>query len=806
MTSIIEVLQDRFDVNFNYASALVEGIELAPPTEDLDLAQTLAYLNTNCPLDFELLSDTFVSVKEKLVTICGVVKDRDTKEVLPFVAVQHLDQGTLADEEGKFKLEEIRRGDVIEIRLMGYKPFAIVIKDVNDTSCKTYLLTPYQEELSEVTVVDYLVRGMDQLENGAVSIDLDRFKILPGLVEDDVLQSVQALPGIISIDETVSNLNIRGGSNDQNLISWDGIKMYQSGHFFGLISMYNPDITQKVILQKNGSRASDTDGVSGSIFMKTEEYLNTKLKGSVGVNLIDTNAYIDAPLGKRASLQVAARKALSDFLETPTYARYFDRIVQETEITQNAINVTNSDISFDFYDASMRLLYQPSFKDRIRANFMYTSNAVVFDETAEVMGELEVRQSDLSQTTLAAGLTHQREWTKNFTSELAIHNTIYSLKSTNADILLDQRFVQENKVEESALKVKTTNKLTQQLTLTSGYDLIETKITNIDDVDNPLFVEIDGRVLRTHAGYTELGMTSSEKRTNLILGLRYNYLERFKKHLWEPRLSFNHNFWEHFSVELLGEFKHQGTSQIINFQNDFLGIERRRWQLSNDDDIPVITSQQGSLGLTFNDKGWLVSAVGFYKDIQGITSQSQGFQNQFEFSRAPGNYDAHGAELLFRRQFRNNSIWASYSYLRSRYSFEELQDGPFTSNYDVTHALTVGTNYSIGKLLLAGGLNWRRGRPLTLPIPEDPVVDGDINFGPPNSEREEEYLRVDISGKYEFDWGKKRRIQVGLAIWNVLDRRNNLNTFYRPNALGEAQAFMQNSLAITPNASIRMIF
>ena len=60
-----------------------------------------------------------------------------------------------------------------------------------------------------------------------------------------------------------------------------------------------------------------------------------------------------------------------------------------------------------------------------------------------------------------------------------------------------------------------------------------------------------------------------------------------------------------FSVEVLGEFKHQNVSQIINFQNDFLGIEKRRWQLSDNDSIPIIRSKQASVGFTYKKKQWL---------------------------------------------------------------------------------------------------------------------------------------------------------------------------------------------------------
>mgnify|MGYP003706989299 FL=1 len=90
--------------------------------------------------------------------------------------------------------------------------------------------------LEEITVSDFLTKGISIKPHGNTQIKPQGFGILPGLIEPDVLQTIQTLPGVESADERISNLNIRGGTNDQNLILWDGIKMYQSGHFFGLIS------------------------------------------------------------------------------------------------------------------------------------------------------------------------------------------------------------------------------------------------------------------------------------------------------------------------------------------------------------------------------------------------------------------------------------------------------------------------------------------------------------------------------------------------------------------------------------------
>ena len=806
LTTILERLQQRFGVQFNYASHLVEGVTVDEPSQTFTLKESLRHLRDRTQLSFVIVTDNTISIKVKKIRLCGYFKDKDTGEPLPYVAIQNGSQGVIANENGYFEFKGLQQKDIIQIQHLGYKPIKREVRYFNTSDCATLYLAPNQERLAEVTVFDFLVRGIDKLDNGSIELDLDRFSILPGLVEDDVLLSVQALPGIQSIDETVSNINIRGGSHDQNLITWDGIKMYQSGHFFGLISMYNPQITQKVELRKNGSSASETDGVSGTIAMKTNDYLNSGLKGSIGINLIDANGFIDTPIGEKASLQIAARKSISNFIETPTYAQYFDRIAQNTEIEQNAAAVSSSDIAFDFYDTSFRLLFHPSSKDRFRVNFIHTANEVVFNELGQVSGVDQVRESNLDQTTIAAGMDYKRNWNQKFGTELSVYNMDYGLQAVNANILQDQRFLQENKVSETSIRLKALNRITQYLNWIAGYHFVETKVTNLDDVDDPLFVRLEGEVLRTHAIFTEIDLSSKNDATQLNLGVRFNYLDDFQKQIWEPRLSFNQKFWENFHIEVLGELKHQSTSQVINFQNDFLGIEKRRWQLSNDGTIPVITSKQSSIGLGFNKKGWLVNAVSFYKNVDGITTQSQGFQDRYEFVRTSGSYDAIGLDLLLRKQLGKSNVWMSYSYLDSEYLFDELPETSFPSNFDITHAMTLGANYTVGELLIAAGLNWRTGKPLTRPVLDNPVVDGEINYDVANRERLDDYLRFDISGKYEFRWGEKMNVQLGVAVWNLLNRDNTLNSFYRTNTLEEAQQFEQSSLGLTPNFLLKVFF
>ena len=91
------------------------------------------------------------------------------------------------------------------------------------------------------------------------------------------------------------------------------------------------------------------------------------------MNFLSGDAFIDTPIGKKASLQIAARKSINDLIQTPTYSNYFDRITQETEIASNASNVINEEQAFDFYDASFRWIYKISDKDELRVNFINNS-------------------------------------------------------------------------------------------------------------------------------------------------------------------------------------------------------------------------------------------------------------------------------------------------------------------------------------------------------------------------------------------------------------------------------------------------
>ncbi len=804
LKEVLQLLQARYGASFNYADEKLVGIYVKVPSITADFSQALAYVQAQTPLIFKITSENIVVViADKKYWYDGKIQDLDTGSPIAFADIKAKFTGAISDSLGRFRIELYGSDSLLAVSHVGYGNRQYKIKLANGEVLELRLKSN-PKILQEVIIDDLIVRGIAKKPSGSFYIDFQDFSILPGLIKSDVLQAIQALPGIISANETVSNINIRGGSNDQNLLLWDGIKMYQSGHFFGLISMFNPDMTQRVNVVRNGTNAALTDGVSGTVSMQTKEEINREFQGKVGVDFLNAAVFTDIPLGKKSSIQIAGRKSHSELFKTPTYNEYFDRITQNTELANNQMNVFNSDINFDFYDIALRALVNLNARNRLRINFIFSKNNLIYNESAMISGDTQSRESSLGQRSIAEGIYFERAWNKQWTSVVHIYETDYKLKAINANVLENQRFLQENIISETGARTETTRH-GSNYNWTNGYHFVETKITNIDDVDIPIFRTLEGKVIRTHGLYSQLNFTANYGRLTINPGLRLNYIEKFDRWRLEPRLNITYATLHHLTFELQAESKHQNSSQIINFQNDFLGIEKRRWQLSNEEDIPIITSQQLSAGIVYENHGLLVSTEAYYKQVNGITSQSQGFQTKYEFVKSAGNYEVSGIDVLIRKKLQKFFLWAGYSYMDNKYTFETLQEQTFPSNFDIRHALTAGSNYETGPLKISMGINWRTGSPLSIPLAGDEISDDKVNFGPANNERLPDYVRLDFSIAYEALLSKNRKLNFSASLWNLLNTNNTIGKFYRSDE-NELISIEEQSLGITPNVLIQYFF
>jgi len=753
-----------------------------------------------------MLGNKFVTITRYTTpsySICGYVLDASTNEVISGAVIQTKNSSIITDEKGYFNLENVHDHDLVSFRHISYTIFTDEAQNYNTKDCAVIYLDAKTENLAEVVLTNYLTNGINKIIDGSIHINYRNFGQVPGLIETDVLQTIQALSGFQSIDETVSNINVRGGTHDQNLIMWDGIKMYQSGHFFGLISALNPRITKRVTLIKNGTTAKYSDGVSGTIAMQTEKKVNDELKVEAGVNFINADVFVDLPVNPKSSIQLAARKSINEWINTPTYSQYFDRAFQNTDVVNSTTSTNTTEENFDFYDVSMRWLYEISDKEKLGVNALILDNSLSISENAFGGGLSASRKSSLNQKNAAAGINYERKWSERFSSKAILSGSMYNLDAVNFDIINEQILTQNNEIEEVGFDFNGRYFYSDKFVFKGGYHFKHTGIINKDKVNYPAVDLKEKDQIQSHSISGEANYTSEDFNTYINFGTRLNYLSTFDKFLVEPRVSVNHKISDKLTLEVLGEFKHQSTTLRSSNEN-FLGIDSRRWYVSNDQNIPIIKSKQVSLGLNYKYRNLLIDTEVYYKYVSGITSESQVFRNQFEDESTSGSFDVKGFDFIVNNTFGKLNAWISYSLATNQYTFTDLQPDRFPSNYDIRHTLSMAGSYKLNAFKFSTGLNWRSGKPTT-PIQEN-TTPNTLSYGAPNSENLTDYFRVDASAIYNFKLSKRVKVEAGLSVLNILDKKNVIDQYYGLNEDGDPTKVEQYSLGITPNFALRFFF
>ncbi len=812
----VQHIENTFDVKFSYVDADIGKIKIKKPESDI-LEDILDSIKNQTQLQIKKLSNRYYAIiKLNSIDVCGIVLDRSEGNAIVGATIQilHTKKAVITDFNGKFSFAKINSDALIEIKHLGFKTTIIPAKTLaNHSPCKPILLQQFYEPLKEVVVYDFLTKGLVQQRDASIKMNTEEFGILPGLIEPDVLQTIQALPGIKSIDETVSDINIRGGSNDQNLILWDGIKMYQSGHFFGLISAFNPHLTDKVTLIKNGTSVKYGDGVSGIIDMRTKNEITDTYYGGAGFNLISADIFGQASLNNKLALQFSARRSLTDFLNTATFRTFFSKAFLNEQVKDGvslAEDIERND-TFLFYDFTGKLLYDITKNHKLRFSFIKINNLLNYKERS--VGALEQSTSELGQTNVSFGGSLESKFSPSFSTHISTYYSRYNLDAENIAPNATQVFFQNNLVIENGLRLSASLKINPSINWLNGYQLNETGITNTTNISQPPFESNIKDVIQAHAFYSELAYHSANDKLQAKGGLRLNYYnnpDTFHELIIEPRININYKFAKAFKIALLGEQKSQATNQVVDLEQNFLGVEKRRWVLSNGENLPIVKSKQASLGFHYEQRKLYIGLEGFYKEVDGISTSTQGFQNQNQFNGEIGKYNTKGIEFLINRKTKNYSIWASYAYNINNYKFSEITPSYFPNNLDIRHTATFAGTYTFNKFKIGIGLNYHTGKPFTLPDSEAPIDDtvlpAKINFQDPNSSRLSEYLRTDASIIYDFNLGTKIKASTGISVLNFTNRTNILNRYYRINIENKIETVESYSLGITPNFSFRLKF
>jgi hypothetical protein len=807
-------LEKNYAIKFSFSDSDIEDVFIQNPPKKITIHKLLSFLNKQTLLQFTTLDQRYITVSflNKTVSICGTILDFNLSEPLLLASIKVNESliGTTTDALGTFYLDHVPLKSSISISFVGYKTKQITTKELfSNSTCLSLFLTEKVEELSEIVMPKLLTSGLQKKADGSIVLDTEKFGILPGLIDPDILKTIKILPGIESVNESISNINVRGGSSDQNLMLWDGIKMYHSGHFFGLISAYNPYLTKKVSVTKNGTSSAFSDGVSATINMKTTDKISNTFSGGAGFNLLSSDAFVEIPIKKNIALHVSARRSFTDMINTPTYANYFSRSFQDNSISSNSVNNTESD--FYFYDYSFKVLYDINYNHSIRANFIHIKNSLEYSEQYTDNIDTIEENSTLKQENLGGKVGWTADWNSKFSTNVTAFFSDYKINSSDYNKDTDQFQTQFNNVLETAVKVHTKYEFSEALFFSNGFVFNEIGIKNTTTVNAPIFSKNIKNILLKSALYSEIEY--NKKNTYIRFGIRANYFDKFKKLVIEPRVAIRQQLNPLLSLNLEGEFKNQTTAQKIDFEDNFLGIEKRRWILSDDKNIPIIKSKQASLGIEFSQNKLFIDLTSFYKKVDGITAANQGFYNNTQNFNSIGNYEVKGIELLINKQRKKISTWFSYTYSINEYTFDVFNPKTFTNSLDLSHSLSAAFNYNINKnLKVSLGSILRSGKPYTKPVKGNETIQNGnrtiVNYDNPNKERLANFFRLDFSGSYKFNFIKKVKAIVRIGFTNITDKKNILDSYYIVDTKSENNVSRVNnfSLPFTPNLSFRIRF
>ncbi len=831
LKTVLADISAKTNLLFSYSEEAVASKTLTLAENSISIDQFLVEASRQTGLSFKKVSDqqVIISVPDTRIDVCGYLFDAETKEPLAFatVIVEGQSRGTTSDENGYFSLDKVSQQAILVIQSVGYNNTKLNARSYTNQTCQNILVRPSVQSLDEIVILAYITKGISKSEDGSVIMKNDELGVLPGMVEPDVFQSIQLIPGITSLDESAAGIQIRGGSPDQNLILFDNIKMYNTGHFFGMLSAINPYITESAKVYKGGADPKYGDRISGVIDISSDENVPEKFNGGVGLNGTHGDVFIKAPFSESVGVVLSARRSYTDLLRTPTFDALSEKVFQNTKLVTDTAGVVTEEEEeefednvgeedFFFYDGSAKLIIAPSDNDKVSISGLFANNDLDFsvrDDEDITSDRLIVEQQGASFVWEG---TKAKKWHHTLTGYYSKLDVDYRNRVTQ-ELVVEEENLRRNTVEDYGFSADLMYDISSKHKVKAGYQYsnIETffrlfRNENDAGTDNPReFDELNMGVNRAHTVFGEYRYIPKEKAL-ISLGLRASHFSVVEDFFIEPRLNIEYPLSDAVRVKATAEKRYQSISQLVEFEDTQLRLENNIWTLSDGDEIPVLESTQFSGGLLFDADGWTLDIDGYIKSIKGLTSFTNGFTNDTD-ELSEGESDIYGVDVLVKKKLGDYNIWLGYTFNDITYTFNDLQNTSFPGNNDITHNFRISNTYETNNWQFSLGWTYRTGSPFTPADSFDPNT-GDIEFGAINSERLPNYHRLDASILYR--WGKKAdgwKGALGVSAQNLYSRQVPTSVFYRVNedpdtGSDELDQIEQLSLGFTPNITLRLYF
>lgn len=840
LEQILETLESEYGFMFSYKTAELKGVFVSVKLTTTDRAELMQGLLSGTDLAYELVDDNYIVLtpnRAEYQSLCFQVVDSTSGEALISANVYTADmqKAGYTDASGRVTLShKFRPSDTILISYVGYTSKAYSIAELSSSNCNDIVLAFDVDSGPMLIIKGYLTSGIDLNESkGNTILRPALMNQFPGQVDPDVLRIVEFLPGISSPTSKASDIYVRGGTPDQNLILWEDIPIYHSAHYFGMITAIDPYMVDRVNVYRGGF-TSDYGGRTASVIdIQTLDEKNKKSKTGIGANMTHSYLYSHQYFGEErpTAVSVSLRRSYDELLQTRTFKEITEVNQQEFLIGDKDIESIpdrNINIKNDFYfiDTHAKISSQWSKKDRVELSMLYAKNRFSDKITDQRVKEEQKDSMELNNVGISVKAGHVWSDAKSASFKTSIkaiataydYNYNYRLNELdNKEAKLSG--LKQNMIQDRQVQIENAYSKLSGSTLKLGYHLINYDInykTLEDEIGNRIVEDKGDSQSKLHALYLNYRKLIG-KRLEAQLGLRGSYYNLSDKYYWEPRLRLAYKLSDAFTVS--GNYgKHtQYVGQVEVYKGNNSGLIFPLWALAENRSIPIQEAQLSQLGLIYNKNGFIMDLQFYDKEVVGISSRTSSIIKVSPGTALVGKSNSRGVDLMVRKKFKNIHSWLSYSYSKTEMNFKrDNETFRFLADHDQTHVFNSAGALKLGSVQVTLGYKLSSGLPFSRLVDyEDKSEPGEpseyeLSYDGINRHRLPWMQELNFSCEYAFaPSNKKWKSYVNFSITNLLNNRNIYDKSYSvisPNGMQmnpTVKIINKYNLGFMPNVNIR---
>ncbi len=756
----------------------------------------------------------FLVVCSQTIIVSGYVSDNETKEkIIGAIVFKDANNLITTNEFGYYSIK-IPADTKTELKFsyLGYNDTIIFINS-NENMTKNIFLNS-TNIIEQVTV---LANKHNRIKH--YSFDAEEIKLLPSLTgEKDALKALQLLPGVQFGNEGTSDLYVRGGTPDQNLMLVDDMPMHFVNHLGSFVSIFDINAINDLKLYKAGIPSKYGGHLSSVLDIRLKDGNMNILETEVSAGIIATKVSLNGPIIKNKLSFVTTIRICNLFL-----AGYAYKIIYPED---NMLNF------YSFYDLNIKLNYKISEKDKIDFTFYSGLDINKITIKEKMLDTNSTTQYVVSSQNSWGNYLNSLRWTRSYDRNLFQKFVIgytkyhydkiqeYTEKYKDTTITIVNEWLEyKSEIQDIVAKLDYDWYVSNKNRLNFGISAIY-NIYNPGSFKSKLYKENldtiygnkDELIMKPYNFDIYVEDMQKIGKFTIFSGLRANlYLLSGKTwHNFQPRARIFYEPTKNTMINISYDRIYQNL-HILTVSNSIVPADI--WVPATEI-APPESSHHFSLGFsqTFAKNMFAVYMSPFYKVLNNMidfkrytlitdTMQNPTWENQIATN---GTGTIYGFEFLIEKTRGKLTSWISYTYMKNIRQFDDLNEGkPYPFNFDRRHNLQVILQYHFNKnISLTANFMYGSGYPINLPIIKhnfvqllegnfleqyDVWVDEDTYYysefyfqneayiyGSMNSYRMPDYHRLDLALNMSKE--KKR----GTRTWsiNIYNAYNQQNAFF----------------------------